>query len=179
MAIMTSGSVPDPVPGDLGFDPYDYGFHADPYPVYAWLRAQAPLYWNNTSGFWAVSRHADVQAVLRDDVRFSNRMGVSLDASAWNPDAHRVMSFLALDGDAQKRLRRLVSAAFTPRRVRELEPQVGGLTDRYLDRTSAANAQDGEADWITELAGRLPMDVISHMTGSQKQIVMRYGVSLT
>jgi cytochrome P450 len=149
----------------LGFDPYDYGFHADPYPVYARLRAQAPLYWNRTGGFWAVSRHADVQAVLRDDVTFSNRMGVSLDASAWNQEAHRVMSFLALDGAAQKRLRRLVSAAFTPRRVRELEPQVARLTDRYLDRTLAANAGDGEADWIAELAGRLPMDVISHMMG--------------
>jgi cytochrome P450 len=136
MAIMTSETVPDPVAAGLGFDPYDYGFHADPYPVYARLRAQAPLHWNKTGGFWAVSRHADVQAVLRDDVTFSNRMGVSLDASAWNPEAHRVMSFLALDGDAQKRLRRLVSAAFTPRRVKELEPQVARLTDKFSTGTS-------------------------------------------
>jgi cytochrome P450 len=148
----------------LLFDPYDYRFHDDPYPVYARLRDEAPFYYSE-SGFWVLSRHADVQAALRDDMRFSNRMGVSLDASAWNPGAHRVMSFLALDGDAQRRLRRLVSAAFTPRRVKELEPRVQQLTDHYLGRALAVSAEHGEADWITELAGRLPMDLISEMMG--------------
>ena len=152
-------------PGPLLFDPYDYSFHDDPYPLYARLRDEAPLYYSEPGRFWVLSRHADVQATLRDDVTFSNRMGVSLDASAWNPDAHRVMSFLALDGEAQMRLRRLVSAAFTPRRVKELEPRVQRLTDQYLGRTLALSAERGEADWITELAGRLPMDVISEMMG--------------
>lgn len=151
--------------GTLLFDPYDYSFHDDPYPLYARLRDEAPLYYSQAEGFWALSRHADVLAALRDDVTFSNRMGVSLDASAWNPEAHRVMSFLALDGDAQRRLRRLVSAAFTPRRVRDLEPSVRRLTDHYLGRTLALSAAQGEADWITEFAGRLPMDVISGMMG--------------
>ena len=150
---------------ELRFDPYDYGLHDDPYPVYARLRNEAPLYYSESGGFWALSRHADVQATLRDDVTFSSRMGVSLDASAWNSEAHRVMSFLALDGDAQRRLRRLVSAAFTPRRVKELEPRVQRLTDHYLGRALAVSAEQGEADWIAELAGRLPMDVISEMMG--------------
>ncbi len=149
----------------LQFDPYDYGLHDDPYPVYARLRDEAPLYYSESGGFWVLSRHADVQAVLRDDLTFSNRMGVSLDASAWNPEAHRVMSFLALDGDAQRRLRKLVSAAFTPRRVKGLEPRVQRLTDHYLGRALAVSATRGEADWIAELAGRLPMDVISEMMG--------------
>jgi cytochrome P450 len=90
---------------------------------------------------------------------------VSLDASAWSPQAHRVMSFLALDGHEQTRLRRLVSAGFTPRRVKELEPRIQQLTDRYLATTFASNAEHGEADWIAQLAGKLPMDVISEMMG--------------
>ncbi|TQL68474.1 hypothetical protein FB381_2364 [Nocardioides albertanoniae] len=147
------------------FDPYDYDFHEDPYPVYARLRDEAPLYYNASDDFWALSRHADVHAALKDDVVFSNRMGVSLDASAWSKDAHRVMSFLALDGKEQTRLRKLVSAGFTPRRVRELAPGVQALADHYLDRLLARNDDDGEADWIAELAGRLPMDVISGMIG--------------
>ena len=77
----------------LQFDPYDYGLHDDPYPVYARLRNEAPLYYSESGDFWVLSRHADVEAALRDDVSYSNRMGVSLDASAWNPEAHRVMSF--------------------------------------------------------------------------------------
>ncbi|MEU6136386.1 cytochrome P450 [Nocardioides sp. NPDC047086] len=147
------------------FDPYDYDFHEDPYPVYARLRDEAPLYYNASDDFWALSRHADVHAAVKDDVTFSNRMGVSLDASAWNADAHRVMSFLALDGKEQTRLRKLVSAGFTPRRVRELAPQIQGLADHYLDALAEVGAEGGEVDWIAELAGKLPMDVISQMMG--------------
>jgi cytochrome P450 len=150
---------------ELVFDPYDYDFHEDPYPVYARLRDEDPVHHAPADDLWVISRHADVHAVLRDDVRFSNRMGVSLDATAWNADAHRVMSFLALDGAEQSRIRKLVSAAFTPRRVRDLEPQVQRLTEHYLERLFAHQADQGEADWIADFAGRLPMDVISEMMG--------------
>ena len=149
----------------LAFDPYDYGFHEDPYPLYRRLREEAPVFHAERDDLWVVSRHADVFDVLRDDATFSNRMGVSLDASAWTPHAHRVMSFLALDGREQTRLRRLVSAAFTPRRVKELQPQIQLLTERYLEDVFAANAEHGEADWIADFAGTLPMDVISEMMG--------------
>lgn len=147
------------------FDPYDYAFQDDPYPTYQWLRAEDPVHHAAADDIWVISRHADVFAALRDDETFSNRMGVSLDASAWNPEAHRVMSFLGLDGAEQSRIRKLVSAAFTPRRVRELTPEVETLTARYLERVLAANAERGEADWICDFAGLLPMDVISEMMG--------------
>ncbi|RSN71023.1 cytochrome P450 [Actinomadura sp. WAC 06369] len=156
-----SGAPAEP----LAFDPYDYDFHEDPYPLYRRLRDEAPVFHAERDDLWVVSRHADVFDVLRDDAAFSNRMGVSLDASAWNPEAHRVMSFLALDGQRQTRLRRLVSAAFTPRRVRELQPQIQRLTEHYLRRAFAACAEHGEADWIADFAGKLPMDVISEMMG--------------
>ena len=147
------------------FDPYDYDFHEDPYPTYAWLRAESPVHYAPADDLWVLSRHADVFKALRDDVTFSNRMGVALDASAWNADAHRVMSFLALDGSAQTRLRKLVSAAFTPRRVRELAPRIQQLTEHYLTQVLATSEDVGESDWIADLAGRLPMDVISEMMG--------------
>ncbi len=149
----------------LLFDPYDYDFHEDPYPIYARLRDEAPLYYSDRDDFWVLSRHEDVFAAFRDDVTYSNQMGVTLDPSAWNPEAHRVMSFLALDGKAQSRIRKLVSAAFTPRRVRELEPQVQRLTEHYLEQMFAVNSEQGSADWIVELGGKLPMDVISEMMG--------------
>jgi cytochrome P450 len=143
------------------FDPYDYATQDDPYPLYQRLRDEDPLHHNEVHDFWVLSRHADVAAALRDDATYSNRMGVSLDASSWHPEAHRVMSFLALDAPEQTRIRSLVSRAFTPRRVRELIPQVQGLTDRYLD----AALESDELDWIGQLAGKLPMDVISEMMG--------------
>lgn len=149
----------------LVFDPYDYAFHRDPYPLYQRLRDEAPVHHAEDDDIWVISRHADVFEALRDDEVFSNRMGVSLDATAWNPDAHKVMSFLGLDGAEQARVRRLVSAAFTPRRVRELTPEVQRLTEHYLASTLAINAEAGEADWIKDFAGKLPMDVISEMMG--------------
>ncbi|HMS11764.1 MAG TPA: cytochrome P450, partial [Microthrixaceae bacterium] len=78
--------------GPVHFSPYAYEFHEDPYPLYARLRAEAPVYRNDELGFWALSRHADVAAGFRDSVRFSNAEGVSLDKLASGPHAHKTMS---------------------------------------------------------------------------------------
>jgi len=143
------------------FDPYAYEIHADPYPVYAALRAHAPVYRNERLGFWALSRHADVLAAFRDPERFSNRNGVSLDPAAWTPAAQATMSFLAMDPPRHTRMRALVSRGFTPRRIAELEPRIRELARQHLDRVVEA----GRCDFIADFAGQLPMDVISEMLG--------------
>ena len=142
-------------------DPYDYDFHEDPYPTYAALRENAPLYRNDGLQFWALSRHADVVAAFRDADRFSSRDGVSLDPAASGPGADRTMSFLAMDEPRHGRMRKLVSAGFTPRRVAMLETRVREITTAHL-RT----VFDGGAfDFIEDLAGKVPMDVISELLG--------------
>jgi cytochrome P450 len=151
--------------GPIVFDPYDYAFQEDPYPVYRRCRDEEPLHHNAEHDFWVLTRHADIQHAIRTEGVYSNAMGVSIDKSAWGPDAHKVMSFLGMDPPRQKRLRSLVSKGFTPRRVTELAPRIQQLTDHYLDRCLEM-AQDGQGfDWITDFAGRLPMDVISEMMG--------------
>lgn len=158
---MTSTAVSPTEAEDVAFDPYDYAFQEDPYPTYAALREHAPLHHNAEHDFWALSRHADIVAALRDESTYSNAMGVSLDPSAWGRHAHRTMSFLAMDPPRQTRLRSLVSKGFTPRRVRELEPQILRITRTHLDRA----LEQGEFDWIGAFAGKLPMDVISELMG--------------
>jgi cytochrome P450 len=143
------------------FDPYDYAFQEDPYPVYRRCRDEDPLHHNAEHDFWVLTRHADIQHAVRTEGVYSNAMGVSIDKSAWGPDAHKVMSFLGMDPPRQKRLRSLVSKGFTPRRVTELAPRIQQLTDHYLDQC----LDMGSFDWITDFAGRLPMDVISEMMG--------------
>jgi cytochrome P450 len=145
----------------VAFSPYDYRIHEDPYPVYARLRDEAPLYSNDELGFWALSRHGDVVDAFRDPSRFSSANGVSLDPAAWGPYAHKTMSFLALDPPRHTRMRALVSKGFTARRVRELEDQIRGLARRHL---GAAVAR-GDFDFVADFAGLLPMDVISEMIG--------------
>lgn len=147
--------------GDVVFDPYDYATQDDPYPIYRWLRANAPLYYNADLDFWALSRHADVTAAFRCEGTYSNSMGVSLDPSSWGPQARDVMSILAMDPPEQTRLRALVSRGFTPRRVAELEGQIRRITCEHLD----ALALDEPFDLIDTFAARVPMDVISEMMG--------------
>jgi cytochrome P450 len=146
-------------------DPYDYSFQDDPYPVYAWLREHEPLHHNPELDLWALSRHEDIAEALRTEGTYSNSHGVAIEKSAWGPDAHKVMSILGMDPPRQKRLRSLVSRGFTPRRVHDLLPRIQELTDRYLSEC-LDRARDGEGfDWITDFAGKLPMDVISELMG--------------
>ena len=142
-------------------DPYSYDFHEDPYPIYTGLREHAPLYRNDERGFWALSRHADVVAAFRDGDRFSSRDGVSLDPGATGPGADRTMSFLAMDEPRHGRMRRLVSAGFTPRRVAMLDARVREITREHLRPV----LEKGTFDFIEDLAGKVPMDVISELLG--------------
>ena len=145
----------------IEFNPYDYRIHEDPYPIYARLRAEEPVHRNEALDFWALARHADVWAAFRDTKRFSNRFGVSIDPSSYGPHARLGTSFLAMDPPEHTRMRGLVSRAFTPRRVRELEPRIRELCALHLDPLRDVDRFDAVADF----AGRLPMDVISEMLG--------------
>src|SRR5262249_26610889 len=142
------------------FDPYAYEVHEDPYPYYRRLRDEAPAYWNSRLGFWALSRHADVLAAFKDPLRFSSAGGVALERST-EGDPAALAFFLAMDPPRHDRLRNLVSTAFTPRRVAELEPRVRELADHYIDRF----ADTGRCDFIGDFAARLPMDVVSELLG--------------
>ena len=143
------------------FSPYDYDVHIDPYPTYERLRAEAPVYRNEEFDFWALSRHEDVLGAFRNIEGFSNANGVSMDPSAYGPDAHRVMSFLAMDPPRHTRMRTLIGKGFTPRTVMGMEERIRELTLEHLEPA----LELGEFDFIADFAGRLPMDVISELIG--------------
>ncbi len=148
-------------PGPVTYDPYSYAIHEDPYPTYARLRTEAPVYRNEEHGFWALSRHADVIEAFRDTASFSSAEGVSLDPAASGPHAHRTMSFLAIDPPRHGRMRGLVSRGFTPRRVLDLEPRIRAIATGYIDEA----VERRSFDFVAEVAGKLPMDVISELVG--------------
>ena len=145
----------------LAYSPYDYEMHEDPYPTYARLRAEAPVYRNDEFDFWALSRHADVLAAFRDVDHFSNANGVSLDPAAYGPDAHRFMSLLAMDPPRHTRMRSIAGKSFTPRRVAAMEERIRALAIEHLTPALAA----GTFDFVSDFAGLLPMDVISDLVG--------------
>jgi cytochrome P450 len=145
----------------LVYSPYAYEIHEDPYPTYARLRAEAPVYRNDEFDFWALSRHEDVLAAFRNVDAFSNSFGVSLDPSAFGPDAHKVMSFLALDPPRHTRMRSLVGKGFTPSKVAQMEDRIREIAIEHLEPA----LDMGEFDFIADFAGKLPMDVISELVG--------------
>jgi hypothetical protein len=143
------------------YSPYAYEIHEDPYPVYARLRSEAPVYRNDEFDFWALSRHVDVLAAFRNVDAFSNASGVSLDPSAFGPNAHKMMSFLALDPPRHTRMRSLVGKKFTPSKVAQMEGRIRAIALEHLEPA----LQRGSFDFIADFAGRLPMDVISELVG--------------
>ncbi|WP_333769771.1 cytochrome P450 [Streptomyces sp. IBSBF 2435] len=143
------------------YSPYDEQLNVDPYPLYARLRETAPVHHNEDLDIWALSRHADVDAALRDPAGFSSANGPLLDSAVWGPDAHKVMSFNAMDPPGHTRTRALVSAAFNPRRMAGLETRIRDIVRGHLE----AAVERGSFDFVTDVAATVPMDVISELIG--------------
>lgn len=142
------------------FSPFDPEFRSNPYPHLPALREGPPRQVDLFMPTILVARYADAAAVLRDHERFSARrppipMRERIDPFGGAP------TMLTADPPAHTRLRRLVSKAFTPKRVQELEPRIRALTNDLLDRA----AQTGEFEAMAELANPLPMIVIAEMLG--------------
>jgi len=148
-------------PTPVTYNPYAYAMHEDPYPTYARLRAEAPVYRSDEFDFWALSRHEDVLGAFRNVDAFSNAWGVSLDPAAFSPEAHRTMSFLALDPPKHTRMRSLVGKGFTPTKVNAMEERIRQITLEHL----LPALERGTFDFVEDFAGKVPMDVISELVG--------------
>jgi cytochrome P450 len=152
------------------YDPYDVGITADPYPTYARLREEAPIYYNDRYDFWALSRHPDVEKALSNWEVFSNQRSDILELMKSDFDMPKgVMMFE--DPPVHTMLRGLMSRVFTPRRMAEIEDQIRQFCIRCLDPLVGS---DG-FDIIAELASMMPMRVIGMLMGipEDEQISVR------
>jgi cytochrome P450 len=152
------------------FDPYDVDINADPYPVYARLREEAPAYHNDRYDFWALSRHADVEKALVSWEVFSNTRSDILDIIRAGVELPPGV-ILFEDPPVHTMHRGLMSRVFTPRRMAALEDQVRDYCARCLDPLVGS---DG-FDIIAELAAVMPMRVIGMLLGipEQDQVAVR------
>jgi len=141
----------------LVYSPFAYEIHEDPYPTYARLRDEAPVYHNPDLDFWALSRFADVHTAMQDWETYSSSAGVSLEQGS----TARPPMIIMMDPPRQQKLRKLVSKAFTPRRIATMESEIRALTRKHLDPLLAR----GAFDFIEDFSAKLPMDVISTMMG--------------
>jgi cytochrome P450 len=150
-----------PETGDsVEFDPFSDVFFDDPYETYARLRDEAPVYFSEKYGFYALSRHADVVAAHQDTQRFSSSYGVTVDMLLKKRRVD-INMMIIMDQPAHTQLRRLVNQAFSRRTIEGLEPLVIGTVRSFLD------ALDGrqEFDIVADFAALFPVEVISAMLG--------------
>ena len=157
-------------PAELGYAPADPAFIADPYPVFARLRADTPVIFDPGTNQWLVSRFADVNALLRD-----RRLGRSYVHVATHEDFGRTpppawqapfaasqrLQLIDMEPPDHTRLRRLVSTAFTPRTVEGLRPRVAELVDGLV----SSALERGAFDLLADLIEQLPVAVIAELLG--------------
>jgi cytochrome P450 len=157
---MTTSTVPESGPPDtpLAWDPYDTAYKSEPHAIWRRLRDQAPLYRNDEYDFWALSRFSDVMAAHLDPRTFSSGHGTVLETMTEEPQAPMM---IFMDQPDHTRLRRLVSRAFTPRRVADLEPQIRQLCGELLD---AQRDRDG-FDFVQDFGAIVPATVIAMLLG--------------
>lgn len=144
------------------FDPFSEEFFNDPYELYRRLRDEAPVYYSERYGFYALSRFADVLAAHRDWQAFSSAHGVELFLLSKDPEEVRsYRNIIMMDPPEHDRFRALVSRVFTPRAVTELEPMIRDAICGFLDPLNDAR----EFDAVADFAAPFPVEVISRMLG--------------
>jgi cytochrome P450 len=140
------------------FDPFAAGTDTDPYPLYARLRADEPVYYNARHDFYAVSRFEDVKAISIDWHHFSNARGIDLDDTA----EHFGPNFVASDPPRHRAVRRLLQHRFSPRSISEtVEPVVTTLVGELL-----ARLRDGtHVDLARDFAWPFPFAITCELLG--------------
>jgi cytochrome P450 len=147
---------------DVVFDPFSDEYFDDPYEIYKRLRDEAPVYFNERYGFYALSRYADVASAHLDWETFSSSHGTDLATMSGDPQMVAEMaSIIMLDPPAHDRLRVLVSRVFTPRATAGVEPMVRRVIGEHLD----AIGDRREFDAVAELSALFPVEIISEMLG--------------
>jgi cytochrome P450 len=138
------------------YNPFARETQTNPYPVYQWLRDEAPVYHNEEIGFWALSRFDDVLDAHLDPATFVSGHGVTIEGYDQGND-----TLIGRDEPSHNWHRRLVSRLFTPRAISDLEPKVRDIAAGVLDDARDA----GEIDIVAEFSTHLPMMVIAEMLG--------------
>ncbi len=141
------------------YDPYDYAIDADPHPSWKQLRDEAPLYRNEKLDFYALSRFHDIMTASLDSELYSSAYGTVLEMMSDEPNGSPMMIWL--DPPQHDRLRKLVSRAFSPRRIGELEPRIRDLCRNYLE---PFRGEEG-FDYVQDFGAKLPVMVISSLLG--------------
>lgn len=151
----------------IEYDPFDPSVRADPYPVYRWLRDEAPLHHSPATDTYVLSRYEDVSWALADTDLFSSdaMLGVLMGQPTGVgeqrlPREAATGNLVSIDPPGHTELRRIVNRGFTPRHLTSWRPRIDELVTELL-------AQAGtELDVVGDLAIPLPVTVVAELLGA-------------
>jgi cholest-4-en-3-one 26-monooxygenase len=129
-------------------------FGREPHDAYAWMRANAPVYYDEPNDLWAAASYAAVKAASLDTESFSNAGGI-------RPKFPPIPMMIDFDAPEHVRRRRLVSEGFTPKRVRAMEDKLRMVCDAIIDTV----CEEGRCDFVRDIAAPLPIIMIGDMLG--------------
>ena len=145
---------------ELYYDPYSVELNMNPYPVFARMREEAPLYYNDKHDFYALSRFDDVNKAVIDHETFISGRGALLEIIKSGMEIPPG-TLIFEDPPIHNIHRNLLSRMFTPRKVLALEPQIREFTARCLDPLVGT----GRFDFVNDLGEQMPMRVIGMLLG--------------
>ena len=144
-------TAPEGLGIDLMSGPF---FGREPHDAYAWMRAHAPVYFDEANDLWGVASYAAVKQASVDTESFSNAGGI-------RPKFPPLPMMIDFDAPEHVRRRRLVSEGFTPKRVRAMEDKLRLVCDSLIDTV----CERGSCDFVKEIAAPLPIIMIGDMLG--------------
>ncbi|BBX30804.1 cytochrome P450 [Mycolicibacterium mageritense DSM 44476 = CIP 104973] len=140
------------------FDPFSEDYFNNPFDTYRQMRQDAPLYYSEEQDFYALTRHEDVSAALKDHEAFSSSRGCDL--AMVQGDEPPQKSIIFMDPPDHRHMRSLLNKAFTPRAIQSQKDTVVELIDHYLGLIDS-----DEFDIVQDFSGPFPVEVITRMAG--------------
>ncbi|ORB65624.1 cytochrome P450 [Mycolicibacterium tusciae] len=142
----------------LKFNPYSQEYFDDPYEIYRRMRDETPIYYDEEEDFYALTRHADVAAALKDHESFSSTRGCHLNMIKSGTGFQK--SIIFMDPPEHRFMRSLLNKAFTPRAIQSQHDTVVELVEHYLSKVDPDNF-----DVVQDFSGPFPVEVITRMAG--------------
>lgn len=140
------------------FDPFSDDYFNAPFATYRQMRNEAPVYYSSTYDFYALTRHADVAAALKDTETFSSSRGVDLQMVQSGEPVPPLI--IMMDPPDHRRMRSLVNKVFTPRAIERQRQAVMTQINRFL-----AAANPDHFDVVQDFSAPFPVEVITQMLG--------------
>lgn len=142
----------------LKFNPVSQEYFDNPYEIYKRMRDEAPIYYDEDEDFYALTRHEDVAAALKDYESFSSSRGCDLSMVRTGEVPQR--SIIFMDPPDHRHMRSLLNKAFTPRAIQSQHDTVNELVEHYLSKVDPDNF-----DVVQDFSGPFPVEVITRMAG--------------